>query len=76
MKPITTRILNFFWKTPVLEPIPSKPPELLLFESQLEAASQAHAEWATKYYLQLIVDGLPVVTAAKQASFKFFGSYQ
>ena len=76
MKPITARILNFFWTTPVLEPIPPKPPELLLFESQVEAASQSHAEWATKYYLQLIVDGLPVVSAAKQASFKFFGSYQ
>ena len=78
------RIREFFFKPkqPVLipEPIPTvsttqQPYELLLLDTQLAAASQQHAQWATKYYLQLILDGLPTVTAAKQTSFKFFGSY-
>ena len=53
-----------------------QPYELILLDTQLESASEDHAKWATKYYLQLILDGLPSTTAAKQTSFKFFGSYQ
>jgi hypothetical protein len=68
-------------KQPVPQPIPvvattQKPYALILLDNQLAAASQQHAQWAEKYYLQLVLDGLPSTTAAKQTSFKFFGSYQ
>ena len=76
-------IRNFFFKpkqpapVPIPEPVPvvSQPYELILLDKQLESASEDHAKWAAKYYLQLILDGLPSTTAAKQTSFKFFGSY-
>ncbi len=55
---------------------PPKSPEQTLLDNQLEAASQQHAEWALKFYLQLVLDGLPADTAAIQTSFKFFGSYR
>lgn len=75
-------IFNFFFKPKQPpEPVPAvrttqTPYELVLLDKQLESATEDHAKWATKYYLQLILDGLPSTTAAKQTSFKFFGSYR
>lgn len=73
------KILDVFKAKSIPEPViqtTHKPCELVLLDSQLESASEQHAMWATKYYLQLVLDGLPSTTAAKQTSFKFFGSYQ
>ena len=67
------KILDLFKRNRQQQPI--KPPELILLESQIAAASQQHGKWAYEYYLQLTVDGLPIATAAKKASFKFFGTY-
>ena len=72
------KILNLFRRTPVSE-IPvsiHKCSELILLDSQIATATEEHAKWATKWYLELVLYGLPVATAAKQTSFKFFGSYQ
>ena len=66
-------ILKLFKRNRQQQPI--KPPELILLESQIAAASQQHGKWAIKWYLKLTLDGLPIATAAKQASFKFFGTY-
>ena len=72
------KILNLFRRTPVSEITVSirKCLELILLDAQIEKATEEHAKWAMKWYLQLVLDGLPVSTAAKQTSFKFFGSYQ